>query len=359
MKPFHFISLDNPFQPNYGGTWDIHYRLKYFNNQNLIHKVYFFHKESVSFTNDNSIPLARNMNWLQWLSAIPFTVISRNSNVLLRELLYDNNPIWFEGIHTTFFLPKIKKLQPQRKTFIRIHNHEAQYYHELGLFSPSILKKIYFYTETTKLKIWEKKVWALADKLFSISSEEAQYMQAYNKHSYFLPSFIPDMPIRPFKMSCEPFRLIFHGNFEIITNQKSALWLFHFVRKYPFFRLAFYGNQAKMFSKYPIEILDNQKPLEIQLSRNDIFVLPIFQKSGVKIKFLDSLRTGLPVLATPDAIRGSGLNNFICFHNFDELCVLLQNLKTYLPALNLQYSNFLEVYNNQKNFEFLLKQLNE
>ena len=42
-----------------------------------------------------------------------------------------------------------------------------------------------------------------------------------------------------------------------------------------------------------------------------LVVLPGRQKSGVKIKLLNSLAKAKPVLATPETLNGSGLENIL------------------------------------------------
>ncbi len=360
MKPFHFVSLDNPFQPNYGGTWDIYYRLEWFLKHEMVHQIYYYHKKPNREVMENKLPIysiPRNMSYLQWLSKIPFTVNSRKSDVLWKELMKDENPIWLEGIHTSYFLPLFKKMQPKRKVYLRVHNHEAFYYHELGKLTHSLLKKIYYYGESIKLDWWEKKIWSLVDKLFCISDEETQTIKSYNKNTFFLPSFVPNQASKPFEMPKEPYRLIFHGNFEIEANQKSLFWLLDFISNHPEFDLAIYGNQAQKFKNSLLTILDNTKPLETQLSHHDIFILPVFQKSGVKIKYLDSLRMAKPVLGTPFVSYGSGMNPSLFFLNFTELNQILKNFSNYTNLLLKQYQSFLEIYNNEKNFETLMKHL--
>lgn len=360
MKLFHFVSLDNPFEPNYGGTWDIFYRLQWFLKHEMIHKIYYFHKNSNSDILENNLPtfsIPRKMSYFQWFSKIPFTVNTRKSDIIWKELMKDENPIWLEGIHTSYFLPKIKKIQPKRKVYLRVHNHEAMYYQELGKLSHSVIKRIYFGVETFKLNLWEKEIWSLADKLFCISEEETQFIKRFNKNTFFLPSFIPIQKSKPFEMPQEPFRLIFHGNFEIEVNQKSLFWLLDFIKHYPEFQLAIYGNQAQKFKNTFLMILDNTQPLEEQLSDHDVFVLPVFQKSGVKIKYLESLRMAKPVLSTPDANYGSGIKPSLSFLNFEELYQILKNLSSYKNFLLNQYNNFLKIYNNEKNFETLMKHL--
>ena len=58
----------------------------------------------------------------QLFSGRPFIVQSRKNKLLLEQLLQNDAPILFEGIHTTWYLehPEIKK----RMTLVRMHPHE-------------------------------------------------------------------------------------------------------------------------------------------------------------------------------------------------------------------------------------------
>ena len=66
------------------------------------------------------------MNWLGF-SKTPFIVYSRKNKELYKNLSKDDFPIIFEGIHTTAFISKINK----KRTFIRSHNIEWEYYKNL------------------------------------------------------------------------------------------------------------------------------------------------------------------------------------------------------------------------------------
>ena len=60
------------------------------------------------------------------LTRLPFIVNTRKNKALLQNLLTDNDPILFEGIHCTAWLkhPALK----DRVKVVRTHNIEYQYY---------------------------------------------------------------------------------------------------------------------------------------------------------------------------------------------------------------------------------------
>ena len=109
MNFLHVIAFDIPFPANYGGVIDVFYKLKTLKQKNvkiilhcyeygrnrakeleeICHEVYYYRR-------DNSLK--------NFFSLTPFIVKSRNSKFLLQNLLQNNHPILFEGLHSCFLL---------------------------------------------------------------------------------------------------------------------------------------------------------------------------------------------------------------------------------------------------------------
>ena len=79
----------------------------------------------------------------------------------------DDYPILFEGIHTTAFIPHF----PKKRVFIRAHNVEWEYYKNLHKSEKKIVKRIFFWIESRRLKIYEKKIYE-GQKVFAISEAD-------------------------------------------------------------------------------------------------------------------------------------------------------------------------------------------
>lgn len=71
----------------------------------------------------------RHRSVIRQLSHIPYIVSSRHCSKLLDDLLSDNAPILFEGLHCCAFLSD-KRLKDRVK-LVRMHNIEHEYYKEL------------------------------------------------------------------------------------------------------------------------------------------------------------------------------------------------------------------------------------
>jgi hypothetical protein len=136
LKPeeLHIISLNIPFPANYGGVIDIFYKIKALSEKGI--KI---HLHCFEYGRERSIELNkycasvnyyhRKTNIFRWLSLKPFIVYSRRNNQLLKNLLNDQFPILFEGLHTTYFLDH--KLLKSRLKIVRAHNIEHEYYEGL------------------------------------------------------------------------------------------------------------------------------------------------------------------------------------------------------------------------------------
>lgn len=72
----------------------------------------------------------RHRSVIRQLSHIPYIVSSRHCSKLLDDLLSDNAPILFEGLHCCAFLSD-KRLKDRIK-LVRTHNIEHEYYKELS-----------------------------------------------------------------------------------------------------------------------------------------------------------------------------------------------------------------------------------
>lgn len=111
--------------------------------------------------------------------------------------------------------------------------------------------------------------------------------------------------------------MLFVGNFQHPPNSEGALWLTHMVwplvlRERPQARLILAGRsptpEIQALAGPSIHVpgtLDNLRPLYGQAS---VFVAPIFWGSGIRIKLLEALASGIPIVSTSLAAEGLDLS---------------------------------------------------
>ena len=138
----HIISFDIPYPANYGGVIDVFYKIKALHRAGIgIHLHCFEYQRSPAKELEKycaSVHYYRRKTGLTAnFSLKPYIVASRMSAQLVENLLNDDFPILFEGLHTCGFMAD-KRLKG-RFLIYRESNIEHQYYFHLF----KVVSKIY------------------------------------------------------------------------------------------------------------------------------------------------------------------------------------------------------------------------
>ena len=178
-RRLHVVSLQVPFPPDYGGVIDIYYKLKALKNMGYETWLHTFQYDRSRAEQLNEVAARvsyypRHRSVIRQLSHIPYIVSSRHCSKLLDDLLSDNAPILFEGLHCCAFLTD-KRLKDRVK-LVRMHNIEHEYYKELFR-KTSRWKKFYYELEAVKLAKYEK-ILLHADAILAISESDRCYFSS-------------------------------------------------------------------------------------------------------------------------------------------------------------------------------------
>jgi hypothetical protein len=320
-KLLHIICLDIPFPANYGGAIDQYYKIKALSEagwQIILHCFAYGERTEPQQALDSLCKevhyYKRNTGMLGLHHSLPYIVSSRSNTKLLARLQDDKAPIWFEGVHTTFFLnhPSLS----QRKKIIRIHNIEADYYHQLGLHTEHFLKKMYYFFEAGRLKLYEKSLGA-TNVFASISHTELLHFQKLypTKTHVEIPAFHAFDHITS-QLGYGPFCL-YHGNLEIAENDKVALFLAQEVFHDMDIRIVIAGKnptkELRALASNQVQVVANPSDHELNelMHQAHIHILPAWQNTGFKLKLLNSLFTGRHVLVNHLMLDGTGLDALV------------------------------------------------
>ncbi|HRP33323.1 MAG TPA: mannosyltransferase, partial [Agriterribacter sp.] len=134
-KQLHIVCLDVPYPPDYGGVFDLYYKLKYLYEAGVIIHLHSFaygrgRQDALKQYCHSVHYYKRSNGWWNLLSRIPYIVGSRSAPELLSNLTRDDFPVLLEGVHCTFWLYKGRL--NGRKVILRLHNVEFEYYHHLA-----------------------------------------------------------------------------------------------------------------------------------------------------------------------------------------------------------------------------------
>ena len=223
----NIISFDVPFPANYGGVIDVYYKLVWLKKSGVkihLHCFNYGRKPSSELEQlcEKVYYYERKIGFLANFSLLPYTVKSRQSKELEKNLLSNNYPILFEVLHTCYLLDDERF--KDRKKIYRHSNIEHHYYSELSRSEKSFLKKIYLKVEALKLKKFES-ILNYADLILAVNQKDTSYFkEKYPKvRSVYLPSFHPN-DVMSIKQGSSDY-ILFHGNLSVSENYEAVIWL--------------------------------------------------------------------------------------------------------------------------------------
>lgn len=233
-------------------------------------------------------------------------------SALLREESYD--VIQMEGPYLGHYMADIRKLSTAILS-LRTHNVEHLIWKKKATNEKSPLKKGYLKNMSSRLEKFEMKVARLSDCLIPISPADEAY---FKKHGCDQPmqTTPTGLSIKDYPASALPSEpsIFFIGALDWLPNQEGLLWFLDkvfslVIKKVP--ELSFHvagRNAPKQFEKrlsfpgitYHGEVKDARKFMQTYR----IMVVPLLTGSGIRIKILEGMALGRPVLTTRTGMDG-------------------------------------------------------
>ncbi len=317
-KHLHIISLDVPYPVDYGGVFDLFYKLPALQNEGVkIHLHCFDNGRGKQKELDKycfSVNYYKRLKGHQGISTtLPYIVATRRSETLLNNLLKDDYPIFMEGVHCTY--PLTDERFVNRKKFVRQHNVEHTYYRHLYETSGSIAKKAYYWLESKLLLSYEKEIVNKATFWGVSKKDVADYKQLGCTNIDFLPLYLPEWTVQG-GLGKGNFCL-YHGNLGVDENEKAAIWLLEEVFSTLEVPLVVAGKDPSgklkvlAYKKPHTCLVENPSEKEMQdlIGKAHLNVLPSFNATGIKLKLINSLFNGRHCLVNAATAEGTGLES--------------------------------------------------
>ncbi len=319
-KSVHIVSFSIPFPADYGGVIDVFYKIISLYEAGVditLHCFKYDRVEAVELTKycKEVFYYDRKMRGFQLLSKLPFIVSSRTSKQLLSNLLKDQRPILFEGLHSCALINN--KHLVNREKIVRSHNIEHDYYNQLANIESNLLKRLYFKSEANKLKTFEKLAMNTALHILGISKKDSKYLdECYDKTIHVSAFHAYKSVIVPVKTEQFAF---YHGNLGVSENNEAALFLVNQVFSKLDYPLVIAGNSpsealiksCRGNKNVKLESNISSSEIDILLSTAHINILPTFQSTGIKLKLLAALFRGNHCLVNHPMISGTGLERLV------------------------------------------------
>ncbi len=365
----NIVCLDVPYPANYGGAI------------NMFHKIRCLHQQGVEiylhcFTYGTRLPqqelekYCKQVNYYQrktglasFFSLLPYNIKSRISKELKKNLQKNNYPILFDALHTCYYLND--QTFTNRLKLFRESNIEHEYFYHLAKNENQLLKKLYLYTESFKLKLFEKKL-ATADAMLVVSTEDEQHFKTQfpNHKVYYLPSFHQndELSIRVGKSDY----CLYHGNLSVSENYQAASWLIEHVFSqinYPVIIAGlnpprFLVEQIARYSHIQLKANCSEQEMNELIENAQIHCLYTPQATGLKLKLLNVLFKGRFVIANEFMVHGTALSSALSIANHPK--EYIQKIKqhyteTFDEQLLQSRKDYLEKYRNQHQLKTLIE----
>lgn len=313
-KRIHIVAFDVPFPPDYGGVLDIYWRCKTLKEMGyyvVLHAYEYGRGRNHEYREiaDEVHYYKRSTKGIHLLSLTPYIVQSRRSKQLLNRLLEDNDPILFEGQHTSYWIDKLAN--NDRVVAIRSHNVEWKYYANLEKSAVNPLKKLFFGIESKKLKAHETKMSKVP--ICCITESDTSYYRSLGFEAYHLPVSLHQDLLLPNKAD-HGFAL-FHGNLSVAENVSVIHELLKENKRQPFhLPLIIAGKNPSTKLKKRIEQVGwkcvanpSDKALNELMSTCTLHLLIAQHSAGIKMKALRALMSGKPCVVSIEMVAHSGL----------------------------------------------------
>ena len=222
--------------------------------------------------------------------------------------------ILFEGVFPAVYLEFIKK-KCNCKIIIRTHNIEHEIWKNLQNNTSNLLRKIIYFFIKKQIKKWEEYICKKSDFLCCISKNDLEYFSRKTKKNVkLLPvSFLTRKNKKNTNFS------IFHlGSMDWEPNIEGINWFINNV--WPKFEKNNFSIYCYLAGKNMPSNIKNKstKKLIIEgtienatnyMYNKSVMIVPIFSGSGIRIKILEGMALGIPIISTSKGAKGIPYKN--------------------------------------------------
>ncbi|MEP6595831.1 MAG: glycosyltransferase [Ginsengibacter sp.] len=368
-KHLHIVCLDVPFPVDYGGVFDLFYKITALHQQGIKIHLHCFDYGRGEQDELNKycteVFYYKRMRGLKGFSLrLPYIVSSRRNDNLLTNLLRNNYPVLLEGIHCTYYLDK-NKLRG-KKVFVRLHNVEFEYYKQLAKSEISFFRKIYFLLESRLLKRYEENISSKATFIAVTLKDIEVYKKEFKATEIkYLPVFLPYTSIN--SKEGKGNYCLYHGNLGVAENEKAATWLLKNVFNELSISLIIAGkNPSKKLSwlarqNTNVSLIANpsEKEMNELINKAQINILPSFNSTGIKIKLLNAIFNGRHCIVNAASVAEPGLEEVCCIagdsNSFKKNIVSLFDRLFTNEDIAIRKRLLLQLYNNELNARQLIQ----
>jgi glycosyltransferase involved in cell wall biosynthesis len=326
MERILFVANDFPYPPNHGDavhTWSLIQGLKQLGFAlDLIATVKASPKQEdlnvVRGIVEHLFIIERNRSISAALSSTPFQVRSREAlrSIALSET-YD-----VVLLKSDYVAPILANPHVNAKVRVLVADGEARYFRALSKCANSWWERCFYRAEALKFDRFSPRFRSKCDLLWFVSDwERTLHVREHPEDSVksvFLP---PDPGVeKMYPYSEDGTEALFIGSLTIPLNLEGLEWYVEYIHPrlsvIPGYSLTVAGRTGgtpsralnKIIGRYPnISLCADPRELSVLYKRAAVFVNPVLRGAGIKLKTINALQSGVPVVSTSIGIEGTGL----------------------------------------------------
>ena len=254
----------------------------------------------------------------------PFTVSSRDFSSMKKDILKCIKEEKIDLINVDFphRCVNLLNLGIELPIILNEHNIEWKVYRTIAKSHKNIVKKIAYYVDSFRLRLFEKKIFNKLNisKVTFVSSKDMEFMIdksiINNDQAELIPvgADINKISVR----THESKNIIFVGKMSYGPNVEAVTWFakeifpnikidvpdakFYIVGKDP-------SNQVKLLQDENIIVTGMIDDVKDYYSIADLVVLPLKNGGGVKVKLLEAISYRIPIVSTSIGVEGTYFTN--------------------------------------------------
>jgi polysaccharide biosynthesis protein PslH len=258
---------------------------------------------------------------------------------LLQEKEFDI--IQLEGLYVCPYIPLIRKYS-NAKIVYRAHNIEHEIWERTAAISTGI-KRIYLKILAKRIKAFEKSLINSYDLLVPITERDGIILDKLGNTQpmHVSPTGIETTVLIPHSKNLEHPSVFHIGSLEWTPNQEGLIWFIEkcwpkIHEKFPELKFYIAGRKApdwliRQFHAPNIVFMGEVSDAYQFMNSKSIMVVPLFSGSGMRIKIIEGMALGKPIVSTPigtEGISTQSEKNILIADNEKEFVADIERLIT-------------------------------
>ena len=332
------ISFDVPYPDNYGGVKDVWQTIKTLKGLGCeIDLVSFYRDENRVMEFEQSSEYAfinRHFAFKQkkpssFFSKLPMSMSTRNiseceSNAAGFPDDREYDVCIIEDVKCLEAFKMLSYYVKCKRTYLRLQNIESNYYWELFKIENNLFKAAFFFLESLRYRLFERSLWnndLIDGFLFASEREMKDKIFALAKNKRLLRPALPVKGVSDHENRKN--QILYVGNLDLPDNRMSVLRILEVLKPILSTKDADLVIAGKMscedkrwlqsISRPSVIIRVNPSDEELRAlyGTAKLFFNYSMNASGVKMKLMEALSYGIPVLSNKNGVDGSGMEPYV------------------------------------------------